>query len=75
MPQNTSLPEVIVAINTKPRSVNIPEVRDNTQLTPLTAISALRDYIRRLFISKIKTLEKTLLAAQKLHTGYDYVIR
>jgi hypothetical protein len=39
-PKKTSPPEVIIAIIIKPGSVTIPEVRDDAQLTLLTAISA-----------------------------------
>jgi hypothetical protein len=67
----TSPPEVIIAINTKPGSVTIPEVR----LTRLAAISAFGDSTPPLFISKPKTLDKRLLAAQKLYAGHADVIR
>jgi hypothetical protein len=59
-------PPVIVAINTKPDSVTVPKERDDVQLTLLTVISAFRDSIFPLFISKLKTFEKELLAARKL---------
>jgi hypothetical protein len=68
-------PEVIVATNTKPSSVTVPEERDDAQLTLLTAISAFGDSTRPLFISKLKTFEKALLAAQKVDEGHDYAIR
>jgi hypothetical protein len=55
--------------------VTIPEVRDDTRLTLLTAISAFGDSTRSWFISKRKTFEETLHAAQKLYAGHDYVIR
>jgi hypothetical protein len=60
--KKTSPSEVIVAINRKPGSATIPEVRDDPQLTLFTAISAFRDSTRRLFISKLKALKKTFLA-------------
>jgi hypothetical protein len=74
-PKQTAPPEVIVASNTKPESITIPEVRDDAQLTLLTAISAFGDSTYPLFISKLKTFEKTVLADQKLYEGHDYTIR
>jgi hypothetical protein len=62
-PKKTFPPEVVVAIDIKPGSVTIPEVRNDAQLTLLTAIFAFRDSTRPLFISKLKTFEKMLLAA------------
>jgi chromosome condensin MukBEF ATPase and DNA-binding subunit MukB len=56
-------------------SVTIPEVRDDAQLILLPAISAVGNSIRHLFVSKLKTFEETLLAAQKLYAGHDYVIQ
>jgi hypothetical protein len=61
-PKETSPPEIIVGINIEPVSMTIPEVRDDAQLTLLTAISAFRDSTCPFFISKRKTFEKTLLA-------------
>jgi hypothetical protein len=55
--------------------MTIPEGRDDAQLTLLTAISAFGDSTRPAFISKLKTFEKTLLDAQKLRPGHDYLIR
>jgi hypothetical protein len=74
-PKKSSAPEVIVAANTRPGSVTIPEVRDDAQLTLLTAISAFGDSTPPLFISKLKTFEEPLLATQKLYSGHDYTIR
>jgi hypothetical protein len=68
-------PEVIVAINVEPGSVTVPEERDDTQLTLFMTIFAFGDSTFPLFISKLKTFEKTLLAAQKLYEGHDYVSR
>jgi hypothetical protein len=53
----------------------VPENRNDTQLTLLTAISAFGDSIRPLFISKLKTFGKALLAGQKLSERHDYAIR
>jgi hypothetical protein len=53
----------------------VPEDRNDTQLTPLTVISAFGDSTCPLFISKLKTFEKALLAEQKLYEGHDYAIR
>jgi hypothetical protein len=55
--------------------VTIPEVRDDPQLTLLTASSTFGDSTWPLFISKLKKFEKMLLAAHKLHAGPDYLIR
>jgi hypothetical protein len=74
-PKRTAQPEVIVATNTKPGSVTVPEERDDAQLTLLTAIFALGDSTCPLFISKLKTFEKALLAAQKLYGCHDYAVR
>jgi hypothetical protein len=74
-PKKASPLEVTVAINTKLRSVAVPEVRDDAQSTLLRAMSASRDSTCVLLISKLKTFEKTLLAAQKLYAGHDYVIQ
>jgi hypothetical protein len=60
-PKRTAQPEVIVATNTKPGSVPVPEERDDAQLTLLTAIVALGDSTCPLFISKLKTSEKHFL--------------
>jgi hypothetical protein len=62
-------PEVIVAINTKPGSVTVPEERDDAQLTRVTVIPAFGDSTCPLFICKLKTFEKALLAAQKFYEG------
>jgi hypothetical protein len=74
-PKMVAQPEVIVATNTKPGSVTVPEERDDAQLTLLTAISVFRDFTCPLFISKLKTFEKALLAAQKLYEVHGYAIR
>jgi hypothetical protein len=66
-PKRIAQREVIVAINTKPGSVTVPEEWDDAQLTLLTAISVFGDSTCPLFISKLKTFEKALLAAQKLY--------
>jgi hypothetical protein len=42
-PKRTAQPEVIVATNTKPGSVMVPEERDDAQLTQLAAISVFED--------------------------------
>jgi hypothetical protein len=73
-PKRIAQPEVITATNTKPGSITVPERRDDGQLTLLTAISAFGDSTCSLFISKLKTFEKALLAAQKLYEGHDYAI-
>jgi hypothetical protein len=68
-------PNVIVASGTKPGLVTIPEIRDDAQLTPLTAISVFGYSTYPCFISKNKTFEKTALEAQQLFEGHDYTIR
>jgi hypothetical protein len=74
-PKKTSPPEVTPASNTISGSVTLAEVRDDRQLTLLTAISAFEDSTRPLFISKLKTFKKMFLAAQKLYAGHYYVVR
>jgi hypothetical protein len=58
-PKRIAQPEAIVAINTKPGFVTVPEERDDSQLTLLMAISAFGDSMCALFISKLKTFEKS----------------
>jgi hypothetical protein len=58
--------DVIVASRTKPGSVTILEIRDDVQLTLLTAISAFGDSRYPYFSSKIIRSEKTALEAQQL---------
>jgi hypothetical protein len=70
-----SLPDVIIASGTKPGSVTIPEIRDNAQLTFLTAIWAFGDSAHPYFISKNKTFEQAALEAQQLFESHDYTIR
>jgi hypothetical protein len=74
-PKRIAQPEVIVATNTKPGSVMVPEKRNDAQLTLLMAISEFGDSTCPLFISKLKTFEKAFLAAQKLYEGHCYAIR
>jgi hypothetical protein len=70
-----SPPDVIVASGTKPGSVTVPEIRDELQLSLLTAISAFGDSTYPYSISKNKTFEKTALEAQQLFKGHDYTIK
>jgi hypothetical protein len=66
-PKRIAQPEVIVATNTKPGSITVPEERDDAQLTLLTAISAFGVSTCPLFISKLKTFEKnTFCCAETL---------
>jgi hypothetical protein len=74
-PKKIVHPEAIVATNMKSGSVTVPEEQDDAQLILLTAISAFGDSACPLFISKLKTFEKALLAVQKLYEGHDYPIR
>jgi hypothetical protein len=59
--KHRSPPDVIVASGTKPGSVTIPEIRDDAQLTLLTAVSAFGVSTHLHFISKKKTFEKQLM--------------
>jgi hypothetical protein len=59
----------------KPGSVAVPEKWDDVQFTLFTAISAFGDFTCPFLISKLKTFEKALLAAQKPYEGHDYAIR
>jgi hypothetical protein len=52
----------------------VPETRDDSQLTLLTAISAFRDSTPLCFVSKNKTLERKRLADFEMHEGHDYTI-
>jgi hypothetical protein len=74
-PKRIAQSEVIVAANTKPGSVTVPEARDDAQFTLLTAISAFGDSTCPLFISKLKNFGRALLAGQKLYEGHDHAIR
>jgi hypothetical protein len=74
-PKQTYPPEVSVAINKKTGSITIPEARDDAQSTLLTGLSASGDSTYAGFISKLKTFEKTLPAAQKLYEGRDYSVQ
>jgi hypothetical protein len=65
--------EAFFATNTRLGSVSVPEARDDTQLTLLTAISVFGG--STYLFSKLKTFEKALLAAQKLYESSDYTIR
>jgi hypothetical protein len=56
--KHMSPPDVIVANGTKPGSVTIPEIRDDAQLTLLTATSAFGDSTSPYFISKIRRSKK-----------------
>jgi hypothetical protein len=73
--KHTSRPDIIAASGTKQGSVAIPEIRDDTQVTLLTAISAFEDSTGPHFISKNKAFEKTALGAQQLFEGHDYTVR
>jgi hypothetical protein len=75
VPQKNVTPDVIVATGTKPGSVTIPEIRDDAELTLLTALSAFGDSTYPYFISKNKTFEKTALEGQQLSESHDYTIR
>jgi hypothetical protein len=62
-----SPPDVIVASVTKPGSVTIPEIRNDAQLTLLTAILGFGDSTHPYFISKNKTFEKTAVRGPSLY--------
>jgi hypothetical protein len=74
-PKKQKAPRVTVSVETGPEPITVPESRDDSQLTLLTAISAFGDSIPPLFITKNKTFEKNLLAQQQLFEGHDYTIR
>jgi hypothetical protein len=67
--------DVTVASATKPGPVTIPEIRDDAELTLLTAISAFGDSTYQYFISKNKTFEKVALEDHQLFEGHDSIIR
>jgi hypothetical protein len=62
-PKKQKAPRVIVSIQTGPEPITVPEIRDDSQLTLLTAISAFGDSIPPLFITKNKTFEKKSISA------------
>jgi hypothetical protein len=72
--KKTTPPEVIVTIYTTLGSVTVPEVRDDTQLTLLTAVSVFGNWTYPLFISELKTFEETMLPTQKLEEYHDYTV-
>jgi hypothetical protein len=73
--KHISPPDVIVASETKQGSVTVPEIRDDAQLTLITATSAFGHSTYPYLISKSKTFKKTTLEAQQLFEGHDYTIR
>jgi hypothetical protein len=75
IPKKCHSPQVIVAKQTRPRTVAVPKERDDSQLTMLTAISAFEDSTPPMFISKNKTFRSEALAEQQLYHDYDYIIR
>jgi hypothetical protein len=75
IPKECASPQVIVAKQTRPRTITVPKKRDDSSLAMLTAISALGDSTPPTFISKNKTFISEALARQKLYHDHGYVIR
>jgi 4-hydroxybenzoate polyprenyltransferase len=75
IPKKCASPQVIVAKQTRPRTVRVPKERDDNQLTTLTAISAFGDSNPPMFISKSKIFLSEVLIEQQLYHGHDYIIR
>jgi hypothetical protein len=73
--QKDKISKCIVGASTKPRTVTVPEEKDDAQLTLPMAISAVGDSAFRMFISTNKTFDKTSLAAQKLFKEHDDTVR
>jgi hypothetical protein len=74
IPKKCASPQVIVAKQTRPRTVTVPKERDDSQLTMLTAFSAFRDSTPPMPISKNKTFLSEALAEHQLYHDHDYVI-
>jgi hypothetical protein len=74
-PKKQHAPQVIVSTDTPPGITTVAAMRDDAQMTLLTAISAFGDSIPPLIISKNQTFEKVLLADRELYEGHDYTIR
>jgi hypothetical protein len=64
IPKKCTSPQVIVAKQTRPRTVTVAKERDDSQLTILTTISAFGDSTPPMFISKNKTFLIEALAEQ-----------
>jgi hypothetical protein len=74
-PKKLQPPQVIVSSKSGPEPITVPAIRDDSQLTLLTAISAFGDSIPPFFLSRNQTFEKGLLAQQMFFEGHDYMIR
>jgi hypothetical protein len=74
-PRKQQAPLVVVSARTAPQTIlTVPEVRDDSQLTLLTATSAFGDTTPPLFISQNKIFGKPALAEQQILSGHDYTI-
>jgi hypothetical protein len=61
-PKKQQIPFVIVSVTTPPETrVTVPEIGENAQLTPTTAMSAFGDRVQPLFISEHKTFDRKIL--------------
>jgi hypothetical protein len=75
IPKKCASSQVIVAQQTRPRIVTVPNERDDSELIMLTAITAFGDSTPPMFISKNKTFLSEALEEQQLCHDHDYVIR
>jgi hypothetical protein len=66
---------VIVSSQTGPKSITVPEIRDDFQLTLLTAIAASGDSTPPFFVSKTEAFRKGLLAELEICEGHDQTIK
>jgi hypothetical protein len=62
---------LIVSANTGPGLITVPEIRCDSQVTFLIAISAFGDSIQSLFLSKHNTSEKNRLAEEQSCEEHD----
>jgi hypothetical protein len=62
---------VIVSSQTGPGSIIVTEIRDDSQLTLLTAIAIFGDSTPPFFVSKNKIFQENLLAGLEMSEGHD----
>jgi hypothetical protein len=62
---------VVLSSRTGPEPITVPEIRDDSQLTLLTAISAFGGSTPPFFLSKNKNFEKDLLGELEMYEGHD----
>jgi hypothetical protein len=55
--------------------ITVPEIRDDSQLAHLSAITGFGNSTLFLFVTNTKTFERKLLTQQKFYECHDYTIR